>query len=134
MNNYRLRIDGDVSKPLELTPDDLYAMSEVQKSLKIQCVEGWAADVLWEGIPILYLLNRAGATPKNLAHVTVQSITGYNTILSPDEVANPSNMIALKAGGMPLTVYHGFPARLVAPARLGLEWIKYVSRITCTSK
>jgi DMSO/TMAO reductase YedYZ molybdopterin-dependent catalytic subunit len=134
LNSYRLRVDGDVSKPLELTVDDLYAMSDVQKTLKIECVEGWAADVLWEGIPILNLLSRAGASPKNIAHVTVRSITGYNAILNSDEVANPTNMIALKAGGVPLTVEHGFPARLVAPARLGLEWVKYVSRITCTSK
>jgi len=134
LNSYRLRVDGDVSKPLELTVDDLYAMSDVQKILKIQCVEGWAADVLWEGIPILSLLSRAGASPKNIAHVTVRSITSYNAMLSSDEVADPANMIALKAGGVPLTVEHGFPARLVAPARLGLEWVKYVSRITCTSK
>lgn len=134
LNDYRLRVDGDVSNPLQLAVDDLYAMSEVQKTLKIQCVEGWAADVLWEGIPILYLLSKAGATPKSIAHVTVQSITGYNAILSSDEVTNPDNMIALKAGGIPLTVEHGFPARLVAPARLGLEWIKYVNRITCTNK
>ena len=134
LNDYKLRADGDVSNPLQLTVDDLYAMSDVQKTLKIQCVEGWAADVLWEGIPILYLLSKAGATPKSIAHVTVQSITGYNAILSSDEVANPDNMIALKAGGKPLTVEHGFPARLVAPARLGLEWIKYVNRITCTNK
>lgn len=134
LNDYKLRVDGDVSNPLQLTVDDLYAMSDVQKTLKIQCVEGWAADVLWEGIPILYLLSKAGATPESIAHVTVQSITGYNAILSPDEAANPDNMIALKAGGIPLTVEHGFPARLVAPARLGLEWIKYVNRITCTNK
>jgi DMSO/TMAO reductase YedYZ molybdopterin-dependent catalytic subunit len=132
--NYRLRIDGDVSKPLELTVDDLDAMSDVQKTLKIQCVEGWAADVLWEGIPLSYLLSQAGVSLKNIAHVTVQGITGYNAILSSDEVTNPGNMIALKAGGVPLTVEHGFPARLVAPARLGLEWVKYVSRITCTNK
>ena len=134
LNDYRLRVDGDVSNPLQLTVDDLYAMSDVQKTLKIQCVEGWAADVLWEGIPILYLLSKAGATPKSIAQVTVQSITGYNAILSPDDVANTDNMIALKAGGIPLTVDHGFPARLVVPARLGIEWIKYVNRITCTNK
>lgn len=135
LNDYRLRVDGDVSKPLQLTVDDLYAMSDVQKTLKIQCVEGWAADVLWEGIPILYLLSRAGATPKSIDHVTVQSVTGYNAIvLTPDDVANSDNMIALKAGGIPLTIEHGFPARLVAPARLGAEWIKYVNRITCTNK
>jgi DMSO/TMAO reductase YedYZ molybdopterin-dependent catalytic subunit len=134
LNSYRLRVDGEVPKPLELTMDDLYAMADAQKTLKIQCVEGWAADVLWEGIPILYLLNQAGAAPKNLAHVTVQSITGYNTVLNPDEIADPDNMIALKAGGTPLTVDHGFPARLVAPAKLGLSWVKYVDRISCTSK
>jgi DMSO/TMAO reductase YedYZ molybdopterin-dependent catalytic subunit len=134
LNSYRLRVDGDVSNPLELTVDDLYVMSDVQKTLKIQCVEGWAADVLWEGIPILYLLSQAGASLKNIARVTIQSITGYNAVLSSDEVANPDNMIALKAGGVPLTVEHGFPARLVAPARLGLKWVKYVSRITCASK
>jgi DMSO/TMAO reductase YedYZ molybdopterin-dependent catalytic subunit len=134
LNNYIPRIDGGVSKPFELAVDDLYAMSDVRKTLKIQCVEGWAADVLWDGIPIPYLLNKAGATLKNIAHVTVQSITGYNTTLSSDGVANLDNTIALKAGGMPLTVEHGFPARLVAPARLGLDWIKYVHRITCTGK
>jgi DMSO/TMAO reductase YedYZ molybdopterin-dependent catalytic subunit len=42
-------------------------------------------------------------------------------------------MIALKAGGAPLTVDHGYPARLVAPTRLGEDWVKYVVKITATS-
>jgi len=53
LNSYRLRVDGDVSRPLDLTVDDLYAMSDVQKTLKIECVEGWAANVLWEGTDTL---------------------------------------------------------------------------------
>jgi DMSO/TMAO reductase YedYZ molybdopterin-dependent catalytic subunit len=109
-------------------------MSNVQKTLKIQCVEGWAADVLWEGIPLSYLVSQAGASLKNIAHVNVQGVTGYETILSSDEVADPDNIIALKAGGAPLTVDHGYPARLVLPQRLGLDWVKYVSRITCSNK
>jgi DMSO/TMAO reductase YedYZ molybdopterin-dependent catalytic subunit len=133
-NEYRLRIDGDVSKPLELTLEELYAMSNIQENLEIQCVEGWAADVLWDGIPLSYLLSRAGASLKNIAHVTVESITGYSTTLSSDEVANSDNIIALKAGGAPLTLEHGYPARLLAPTRSGLHWVKCVGRITCTNK
>ena len=41
-------------------------------------------------------------------------------------------MIALKVGGAPLTIDHGYPARLVAPARSGLDWVKYVAQITAT--
>jgi DMSO/TMAO reductase YedYZ molybdopterin-dependent catalytic subunit len=134
LSDYRLKVDGDVSRPLELTVDDLYSMSYFQKTLRIQCVEGWAADVLWEGMPLSYLLNQAGASLENIAHVTVEGVTGYGTTLSSDEVANSGNIIALKAGGAPLTVEHGYPARLVAPERLGLDWVKYVSRITCTNK
>ena len=134
LNDYRLIVDGDVSTPLKLTLEDLRAMPSVQKTLQIRCVMGWAADVFWEGIPLLYLLNQAGASLKNIANVVIESVTGYTMTLSSDEAANPDNIIALKAGDLPLTVEHGYPARFVIPARPGFEWVKYVTRITCTSK
>ena len=132
-NAYRLKIDGDVSNPLELKLEELYAMNGVQKTLRIRCVDGWEAEVPWEGIPLSYLLKQAGSSPKSAGHVTISAITGYSTTLSSDEVAHSYNMIALKVGGAPLTIDHGYPARLVAPSRKGAEWVKYVSRITYTS-
>jgi DMSO/TMAO reductase YedYZ molybdopterin-dependent catalytic subunit len=75
-----------------------------------------------------------GAQVKDIASVTVEGITCYKMALSSDEAANSGNIIALKAGGIPLTVEHGYPARLVASTRLGLDWVKYVTRITCASK
>jgi DMSO/TMAO reductase YedYZ molybdopterin-dependent catalytic subunit len=132
-NDYRLKIDGDVSNPLELKLEELYAMTGVQKTLTIQCVRGWEADVPWEGIPLSYLLKQAGSPPNSIAQVTISAITGYSTTLSSDEVADLDNMIALKVGGAPLTIDHGYPARLVAPSRPGEDWVKYVSRITCAN-
>jgi DMSO/TMAO reductase YedYZ molybdopterin-dependent catalytic subunit len=132
-DTYRLNIDGDVPNPLKLKLEELYAMTAVQKTLTIRCVEGWEANVPWEGIPLSYLLEHAGSSPNSIAHVTISAITGYSTTLSSDEVANLDNMIALKVGGAPLTIDHGYPARFVAPSRLGEDWVKYVSRITCTS-
>jgi len=134
LEGYRLRVDGDVLKPLELTLDDLLSMSSAQRKLRIDCVDGWTAEVLWEGIPLSYLLRLAGAAPEKIAYVTVESVTGYKTTMSSElgEITNPDNMIALKAGGLPLTVEHGYPARLVAPTKWGMGWVKYVRRITCT--
>lgn len=133
LDEYRLRVDGDVSNPLKLTLDNLRAMFSVQRTLKIICMLGWAAEVSWEGIPLSDLLSLAG-TPKKIDHITVESVTGYKRMMSSDEVAKPDNIIALKAGGVPLTVEHGYPARLVAPTRIGADWVKYVGRITCTSR
>jgi len=132
-NDYRLKIDGDVPNPLDLKLVELYAMPSVQKTLKIHCEEGWSADVPWEGIPISNLLEQAGLSLKDIAHVAIKAITGYSRTLSSDEVADLDYMIALKVGGAPLTVDHGYPARLVAPARSGLDWVKYVVQITATS-
>ena len=81
-------------------------------------MEGWSAGVPWEGIPLLDLLRQAGMSLTNINHVTITAITGYSTTLSSDEVANLDFMIALKAGGAPLTVDHGYPARLVMPTRV----------------
>lgn len=132
--DYRLKIDGDVPKSLNLTLEELYAMPSVQKDMRIICVEGWATDVHWEGISLSYLLSQAGASLKNIANVKVRGITGYEIMLSSDEAADSGTLIALKAGGVPLTIDHGYPARLVSPTRLGLDWVKYVTRITCKNK
>jgi DMSO/TMAO reductase YedYZ molybdopterin-dependent catalytic subunit len=132
-NDYRLKIDGDVPNPLSLRLAELYAMPSVQKNLNIKCEEGWSADVPWEGIPISHLLEQAGLSLKNINHVTVKAVTGYSRTLNSDEIANLDYMIALKVDGSPLTADHGYPARLVAPTRSGLDWVKYVDRITATS-
>jgi DMSO/TMAO reductase YedYZ molybdopterin-dependent catalytic subunit len=133
LKEYRLKVDGDVSNPLKLALDDLRVLSGVRRTLKIQCILGWAADVPWEGVLLSELLSLASA-PENLAQVTVESVTGHKTTLNSHDLANPDNMIATKTGGLPLTVEHGYPARLVAPTRSGLNWVKYVSRITCKKK
>jgi DMSO/TMAO reductase YedYZ molybdopterin-dependent catalytic subunit len=131
--NYLLKIDGNVPNPLALTLAELYAMPSVQKTLTIKCKEGWSANVPWEGLPISYLLGQAGLRLGKITNVTIKGITGYTTTLSSDEVADLDYMIALKVDGAPLTVDHGYPARLVAPPRSGLDWVKYVDRITVTS-
>jgi DMSO/TMAO reductase YedYZ molybdopterin-dependent catalytic subunit len=132
-STYRLGVDGDVANPLQLTLEELEAMPTVEKNLPIRCVEGWSALVLWEGVPLSDLLSRAGA-PAKFDHVTVESVAGYTTEIRQIVVANSNTMIALKAGGVPLTVDHGYPARLVLPGAHGLDWVKQVGRVTCSKE
>ena len=106
LRDYRLRVDGEVSNPLELSIEDLQALPIVARQLTINCVEGWSAEVTWEGIPVSDLLRMAEA-PNSIDHVTFESATGYNTRISGSDIASPDNMIALRAGFVPLTIDHG---------------------------
>ena len=130
-NDYRLRVDGDVSNPLELTIDMLNAMPTVINDSTIVCVEGWRASVKWEGVPLSQLLTLAGA-PNNFDHVTITSVTGYSVNLNQHDAMYPGSLIALKASSLPLTAEHGYPARLVLPMRRGLDWVKCVGKVTCS--
>jgi DMSO/TMAO reductase YedYZ molybdopterin-dependent catalytic subunit len=135
LKDYQLTVDGDVTRPLKLTLGELYAMPNVKKNLRIMCETGWAAEVPWEGIPLSYLLTQAGASLNNIDQLTIESVHGYYyATMNSNEATNPDNMIALKVAGLPLTMDHGYPARLVAPSKLGLDWVKCVARITCKNK
>jgi DMSO/TMAO reductase YedYZ molybdopterin-dependent catalytic subunit len=94
-------------------------------------VEGWHALVKWEGIPLSHLLTLAGA-PNNFDHLTIKSVTGYTVTINQHDAMSAGSLIALKAGSLPLTAEHGYPARLVLPNRPGLQWVKSVSNVTCS--
>jgi DMSO/TMAO reductase YedYZ molybdopterin-dependent catalytic subunit len=132
--DYRLRVDGNVSNPIQLTLEELYTMPLVNENSMISCVEGWNTTVTWEGVRLSHLLSLAGA-PSDFDHVTVESITGYTTQINQKDI-HSGIIIAVKAfngkGSVPLKVEHGYPARLVLPKTLGLAWVKYVGKITCT--
>src|SRR5881409_2347944 len=49
---WRLRVDGLVRQPLELSVDDLMRMPPVSYTVKHTCVEGWSAIATWHGVPV----------------------------------------------------------------------------------
>jgi DMSO/TMAO reductase YedYZ molybdopterin-dependent catalytic subunit len=120
-------------------------MPQVEKTLDLTCSMGgkmaWKYSILWEGIPLSYLLNLAGApSVDKLDRIWFQAVTGYKKYITGKSLENPDNMIALKAEGSPLTMQHGFPARVVAPGVFGSGYstggpcVKYVTAILCDKK
>jgi DMSO/TMAO reductase YedYZ molybdopterin-dependent catalytic subunit len=48
----------------------------------------------------------------------------------PHEYASdPSTLLALRLNGEPLSIDHGYPARVIAPARPGVLQTKWVRRL-----
>ena len=122
--DYRVRVDGLVDSPLELSATDLDGGDSVEALL--DCTSGWYTRQRWSGTRLDRVLARAGARAK-AGHIRVVSHTGYRWSFPLDEAARL--WLATHVGDEPLTHGHGAPVRLVAPGRRGFQWVKWVVRV-----
>ena len=128
---YRLRVDGAVSTPLELTLDDLRHLPMRTATLPIACVEGWSATRQWTGVSLRDLVAMAGASADRSATVVSAEERGrYRTSpVNPDQLADRDTILALLVDGEPLAPDHGFPVRLIGPNRPGVQQTKWVTGV-----
>lgn len=128
---YSFAVDGDVRRPLRFSLDELRALPQHEAVLPIQCVEGWSFSARWRGVRVRDLLERAGADPG--ADVRVESIEEEGLYsrspLNPDQHQDPDAILALELDGEPLDIDHGFPLRLIAPNRPGVQQTKWVRKV-----
>jgi DMSO/TMAO reductase YedYZ molybdopterin-dependent catalytic subunit len=92
----------------------------------VDCTGGWYAERVWAGQRLGRLLDRAGPLAGATA-VLFRSATGYATVLPLAEARDA--LLATHVGGEPLAHGHGFPLRLVAPARRGFQWVKWLEQV-----
>lgn len=128
ITKYRLKITGLVDRPLSLTLADIKAIQAQERLVKLPCVEGWNEEGVWKGPRLLDLLKKAGV--QNAADNAVfSSPGGYTTSLTLEDVTKVDPLLAYGVNGGTLPDDLGFPARLVAPNKLGYKWIKWVTGI-----
>ncbi|MCZ4103724.1 MULTISPECIES: molybdopterin-dependent oxidoreductase [Streptomyces] len=127
--DWRLRVAGP--NPYELTLPELRALEQHASLLPIACVEGWSKSAHWEGVRVRDLLDRAGA-PRGarIRVVSLQQGGAYSVMeMGATYARDPLTLLALTLNGAPLSVDHGFPARIIAPNRPGVLQTKWVSRL-----
>lgn len=128
--DWALLIDGDVPHPVRLSLDDLRALPQCHVTLPIACVEGWSASARWTGVSLPALLRHARA-PKQ-ARVAVESLERAGlrrSTLNPAQAADADTLLALAIDGEPLHPDHGYPCRLIAPNRPGVQQTKWVTHL-----
>ena len=126
---YRLSVTGP--RPYELSLRELSALPQYAANLPIACVEGWSVNASWQGVRMIDLLKRVGAPAgAEVRVVSLERSGAYATMLMPHEYAeDPLTLLALRLHGQPLSIDHGYPARIIAPGRPGVLQTKWVSRI-----
>jgi hypothetical protein len=128
--DYRLVLaNGD--RRVELSRADLLAMPQSSHALPIACVEGWSASGTWSGVRVRDLLDLVEVPSGTDVLVTSLQESGpyATTVLHGNFADDERTLLALALEGEPLSLDHGYPARVIAPDRPGVLQTKWVARI-----
>lgn len=123
-------VAGDSSRSFTL--EELRAMPQHTEVLPIACVEGWSESATWTGVRLRDLLDAAGVPPGTTVSVeSLEERGAFRRSTLPASYADDDRtLVALQLAGEPLSIDHGFPARLVAPNRPGVKQTKWLARIS----
>ena len=124
-DDWVLRLRGSVERDVDY---EELAAHTTTKEATLDCTNGWFSTQSWTGVMLSELLG-PGATGRSLE---VRSATGYTRRFPLGDVHKM--MLAHQLGGTPLSRGHGAPARLVAPGRRGLWWVKWVTEIRTSDR
>lgn len=130
-SRYRLRLEGLVEKPLELSFDDLRALPRTELVRPFQCVTGWRVpDVHWAGVRLADLIELARPRPEAHA-VEFTSYDGvYTESLTLDQAHLSDVIVAYEMLGGPITSEHGGPVRLYVAPMYGYKSAKWLRSIS----
>ena len=128
---WRLRIDGLVAQPVELTYEQLRALPRSEQTSDFHCVTGWSVNnVRWAGVRFHDLLAQARPLPQARAVGFLSADGAYADTLTLQQSLLQEVMLAYEMDGKPLAREHGAPTRLVIPEMYGYKNVKWVDRIT----
>ncbi|MFH1486215.1 MAG: molybdopterin-dependent oxidoreductase [Chloroflexota bacterium] len=127
--SYRLRVTGLVENSGEYTYDDIISNQQrYKKAVTLDCVEGWSVKILWEGVLVRDLIDKAMLKP-NAKVVILRAYDGYSTSFPVDYIMNNSIVMAYKMNDVTIPPERGFPFQLVAESKWGYKWIKWITEI-----
>jgi DMSO/TMAO reductase YedYZ molybdopterin-dependent catalytic subunit len=129
----RLAISGDVGDAITVG-DELGDLPRVDATYDFHCVTTWSARGLrWSGVRFSDFYERIVAERARPApgatFVVLTCQDGYAVSLPLEDLLAPSVLLADRLNGAPLTVEHGAPLRLVAPAHYGYKNPKHLCGI-----
>jgi DMSO/TMAO reductase YedYZ molybdopterin-dependent catalytic subunit len=128
--DYRLRVGGLVTAPLELSLADLQGMPPTKLVKDFQCVTGWRVrQVPWTGVRLADLLDRAGVAAGARAVRFVSFDGAYSESLTLEQARRADVMVAYQMSNGPISRAHGGPVRLYVAPMYGYKSCKWLSGI-----
>lgn len=130
--DWRLVVDGTVTRPLVLSIADLKSMPIHNQITEVACEEGWSYIAEWIGTPLSVVLREAGVLPQS-RYVVYYGVEkwAWESIDMADAM-HPDTLLTMGMNDGDLPVPFGGPLRMRVPRQLGYKSLKYLHHITVT--
>ena len=160
--DHKIKIHGLVSKPMEITMDQLLLLPSVKIPVTLVCAGNrrreenmikktigfsWGACAtstsVWTGVRLCDLLKFCGVATKaqGASHVCFVGADplpkdNYGTSINIERAMDPAMdvLIAWEQNGKRLLPDHGFPVRVIIPGMIGGRMVKWLTEIEVTKK
>ena len=153
LDQWRLAVNGQVSRPLELSFEEIQRMPKTIQGNTMECsgngrslladkasgnpwTIGGVGNAVWSGVWLKDVLSMAGLkdTARHVAFEGMDTPMGKSKIKFirsiPLEKAMSTTLLAYEMNGAPLPLKHGFPMRVLALGWTGTNCAKWLRTIT----
>ena len=132
--DFKLRVDGLVENPVELSLADIEKLGETDNITMHHCIQGWSGIAKWGGLPMKTLVDLVRPKPEagTVAFFSFgEALYGgpYYDTQSLENVLKPQCLLASQMNGEPLSGVYGAPLRLRVENQLGYKMVKWIERI-----
>lgn len=132
---WKITIDGLVAQPVTLTYEDLTALPTTTVLRTMECISNevggrYISTAQWTGVLLRDVLARAGAMRDGVTKVKFTAADGYSTALPIADAMGDTTILAYLLNDAPLSIHHGYPARLIIPTKYGMKNPKWITGIS----
>jgi DMSO/TMAO reductase YedYZ molybdopterin-dependent catalytic subunit len=130
LEEWRLKLDGLIEHPTQLTWPEFNALPQVEDVSDFHCVTTWSKyDCRWGGVAFTTLYEHVRPKPEaRFVHFTCYD--GYTTNVPLEQCLDDDVLIATAFDGGPLPRDHGGPARVIIPKLYAWKGAKFIHAIT----
>lgn len=163
-NAWRLRVEGAVERPLDLTLEDLRRMPSRNVTMTLECAgnsrsmlvpvtrgvqwgHGAVSTTEWAGVSLIDVLNRAGLRPSAVDVVLEGADRGeiaseprtpgaiqFARSIPIAKARQQTVLLAHRMRNADLPANHGFPVRAIVPGWYGVASVKWLTKIIVTDR
>ena len=130
---WRLKVEGLVEHPLDLTLDEILSKPRQTQALTLSCISNPVGGDListsfWTGTPFKGILDEAGLK-KEVREIFIESADGFYESVPLSEAMDARTLLVYEMNGEPLTAGHGYPLRIFIPGHFGMKQPKWIMRM-----
>ncbi len=122
--------------------DEIKALSCVEMTTELKCIEGWSTVIHWTGARLADLAALTGLATRSGRGQDREGFLRYAALETPNReyyvgldmasALHPQTLLCYEMNGEPLTPQHGAPLRLVIPVKYGIKNLKQIGTIRFT--